>query len=181
MFHVRPATLADRAAIAQQRVALFIEMDRMNPSQAGVLTDATVAYLANAIPSGEYVGWLATPAATPSRVVAGCGAHVRSVAPFPWRFPTGGEVIAAGRQALIVNVYTDHEFRRLGLARRLLMTVVDWARTHRVDSLILHATPDGRPLYESLGFEASNEMRFMGDLGSGPGWREPPAFKPPSL
>jgi GNAT superfamily N-acetyltransferase len=173
MFHVRPATLADRATIAQQRVVLFIEMDRMNPSQAGVLTDATMAYLANAIPSGEYFGWLATLAAEPSRVVAGCGVQVRNVAPFPWRFPARGEVIAAGRQALIVNVYTDPEFRRRGLARRLLTTVVDWARMHQVDSLILHATPDGRPLYESLGFEASNEMRFMGDLGSGPAWREP--------
>jgi GNAT superfamily N-acetyltransferase len=168
MFHVRPATLADRAAIAEHRVALFIEMDRMNPSQADVLRDATLAYLAHAIPSGEYFGWLATLSAAPSRVVAGCGAQMRNVAPFPWRFPTHGEVIAAGRQALIVNVYTDPEFRRLGLARRLLTTVIDWARLHQVDSLILHATPDGRPLYESLGFEASNELRFMGDLGSGP-------------
>jgi|SRR5579864_29987 len=164
MFHVRPATLADRATIAQQRVALFIEMDRMNPPQAGALTDATVAYLAQAMPAGEYVGWLATEAAVPARVVAGCGVQVRHVAPFPWRFPVGGEVIAAGRQALIVNVYTEPEFRRRGLARRLLTTVIDWARANRVDSLILHATSDGRPLYESLGFEASNEMRFMGDL-----------------
>jgi GNAT superfamily N-acetyltransferase len=164
MFHVRPATLADRATITRQRVALFIEMDRMSPSQGDVLTDATLTYLADAMPSGEYLGWLATPAADPSRVVAGCGVQLRRVAPFPWRFPTGGEGIAAGRQGLIVNVYTEPEFRRLGLARRLLTTAVDWARTARVDSLILHATPDGRPLYESLGFEASNEMRFRGDL-----------------
>jgi GNAT superfamily N-acetyltransferase len=164
MFHVRPATLADRATIAHHRVAIFIEIDRMAPSQAGVLRDATLAYLDTAIPSGEYFGWLATEAAAPSRVVAGCGVQVRKVAPFPWRFPARGEVIAAGRQALVVNVYTDPEFRRLGLARRLMTTVVDWARTHEIDSLILHATPDGRPLYESLGFVESNEMRFMGDL-----------------
>jgi GNAT superfamily N-acetyltransferase len=173
MYDVRPATLADRATIAQQRVALFIEMDRMNPSQAGVLADATQAYLATAMPSSEYFGWLATRAAAPSHVVAGCGVQVRHVAPFPWRFPIQGEVIAAGRQALIVNVYTEPEFRRLGLARRLMTTVVDWARTHQIDSLILHATPSGRPLYESLGFVESNEMRFMGDLRSGSGWREP--------
>ncbi|HEY6357827.1 MAG TPA: GNAT family N-acetyltransferase [Vicinamibacterales bacterium] len=164
MFLVRSATLADRATIAHHRVAIFIEIDRMGPSRAEVLADATQAYLADAMPLGEYVGWLAAPVATPSRVVAGCGVQVRNVAPFPWRFPKGGEVIAAGRQALIVNVYTEPEVRRLGLARRLLTTVVDWARTNRVDSLILHATPSGRPLYESLGFESTNEMRFMGDL-----------------
>ena len=164
MFHVRPATLADRRTIAEQRVALFIEMDRMTPQLAGALADATLAYLNKAMPSGEYVGWLATEAEVPSRVVAGCGVQVRHVAPFPWRFPTDGEVVAAGRQALIVNVYTEPEFRSLGLARRLLTAVIDWARAHQIDSLILHATPIGRPLYESLGFEASNEMRFMGDL-----------------
>src|ERR1700683_3539789 len=132
MFDLRPATLADRATIAHHRVAIFIEIDRMGPSRAEVLADATQAYLTDAMPSGEYVGWLAAPVATPSRVVAGCGVQVRNVAPFSWRFPVGGEVIAAGRQALIVNVYTEPEFRRLGLARRLLATVVDWARMNRV-------------------------------------------------
>ncbi len=29
---------------------------------------------------------------------------------------------------------------------------------------VLHASPDGRPLYEPLGFVATNEMRFAGDL-----------------
>jgi GNAT superfamily N-acetyltransferase len=164
MFVVRAATQADGATIAQHRVAIFIEIDRVGRSRADALADATRAYLADAIPSGEYVGWLAAPANAPSRVVAGCGVQVRPVAPFPWRFPTGGEAIAAGRQGLIVNVFTEPEFRRLGLARRLLTTAIDWARVHRIDSLILHATPSGQPLYESLGFESSNEMRFMGDL-----------------
>jgi GNAT superfamily N-acetyltransferase len=164
VFLVRLATLADRETIARQRVAIFIEADRMPASRADTLIDATSAYLADAIPAGHYVGWLATTAVTPDRVVAGCGVHVRDVAPFPWRLPDGTDVISPGRQGLIVNVYTEPEFRRLGLARRLMTTVLDWARMNRVDSLILHATPGARVLYESLGFAPSNEMRFMGDL-----------------
>jgi len=33
-------------------------------------------------------------------------------------------------------------------------------RAYKIDSAILHASPEGRPLYESLGFQAGNEMRI---------------------
>jgi len=31
-------------------------------------------------------------------------------------------------------------------------------RANKIDFAILHASPEGRPLYESLGFQAGNEM-----------------------
>ena len=164
MFHIRQAVFADRPTIAHQRTSIFQELDRVSLSQIEMLQDATVAYLADAMPAGQYVGWLATPAVAPERVVAGCGVIVRNIAPFPMRWPDGEEGIAGGRQVLVVNVYTEPEFRRQGLARRLLATMLDWARRNGVDSVILHATDAARPLYTSLGFEPTNEMRFMGDL-----------------
>jgi GNAT superfamily N-acetyltransferase len=48
----------------------------------------------------------------------------------------------------------------MGLARRLMTTVIDWSRLNGVDRLILHASTDGRPLYESLGFDQTTEMVF---------------------
>jgi hypothetical protein len=42
--------------------------------------------------------------------------------------------------------------------------VLEWARAERIESLVLHAAPDGRPLYEQLGFVATNEMRYTGPL-----------------
>jgi GNAT superfamily N-acetyltransferase len=164
MFQVRTASFADRPTIAHHRVAMFTDMGRIGAAQADELRDQTLAYLADAMPRGEYVGWFVTPAATPSRIVAGCGVTLRSIQPFPWRWPDGASVIAGGREALVVNVYTEKEFRRLGLARRLMTTMLEWARMNRLDRVVLHGAPDGRPLYESLGFEVSNEMRYMGDL-----------------
>jgi GNAT superfamily N-acetyltransferase len=164
MFLVRAATFADRATIAHHRVSMFLDMERIGDRQVDQLRDATMAYLADAIPKGEYVGWFVTPAVTPSRIVAGCGVTLRSIQPFPWRWPDGASVIAGGREALVVKVYTEKEVRRLGLARRLMTTMLEWARMNRLDRVVLHGAPDGRPLYESLGFEVSNEMRYMGDL-----------------
>ena len=39
-------------------------------------------------------------------------------------------------------------------------TLVDWAPAAGIVRLVLHAAPDGRRLYESLGFHDSNEMLF---------------------
>jgi uncharacterized protein (DUF1330 family) len=45
--------------------------------------------------------------------------------------------------------------------------VLAWARHERLDRLVLHASAEGRRLYEGLGFVATNEMRFAGDLRGG--------------
>jgi GNAT superfamily N-acetyltransferase len=60
----------------------------------------------------------------------------------------------------ILNVYTAQQFRRLGLARRLMEAAMQWCREHGVDTVILHASPAARRLYESMGFAATNEMRI---------------------
>ncbi len=38
--------------------------------------------------------------------------------------------------------------------------IVEWCRGNGVETVILHASPHRRALYESLGFTATNEMRI---------------------
>jgi hypothetical protein len=42
--------------------------------------------------------------------------------------------------------------------------VIDGARAAGVSHLVLHASAEGRPLYETLGFKPTNEMRYGGEL-----------------
>jgi hypothetical protein len=42
--------------------------------------------------------------------------------------------------------------------------VLDWARRESLDTLVLHASDDGRALYEKLGFVQTNEMRYAQPL-----------------
>ena len=58
--------------------------------------------------SGEYVGWLASPLHSPDEIVAGAGAQLRRVLPHP----ASEHAFAEGRQAVIINVYTEPEWRR---------------------------------------------------------------------
>jgi GNAT superfamily N-acetyltransferase len=61
---------------------------------------------------------------------------------------------------LLVNVYTEPQWRRRGIARQLVIALMQWASDKGADQLVLHASDAGRPLYESLGFAATNEMRW---------------------
>ncbi len=62
-------------------------------------------------------------------------------------------------KAMILNMYTEPEFRRQGLARRLMEVMISWCREQGYRTVSLHASDYGRPLYESLGFKPTNEMR----------------------
>ena len=42
--------------------------------------------------------------------------------------------------------------------------IIAWARAERLDRLVLHASDEGRALYERLGFIQTNEMRFKDRL-----------------
>jgi GNAT superfamily N-acetyltransferase len=157
-FLIRQATPADVEIIAHHRAAMFHDMGSAAPEVMEELAAATRLYLNDAIPRGVYIGWLAAPTAQPEFIVAGVGVQLRRVLPFPRQSRRRGEV-APGRQGIVVNVYTEKLFRRRGLARRLMLEVL--SRAQALDSLVLHAAPEARLLYESLGFVATNEMRFV--------------------
>ena len=65
-----------------------------------------------------------------------------------------------GREALIANMWTEPEHRRRGLARHLLGVMLGWCREQGIRRVVLHASNDGRPLYEQVGFRPGNEMRL---------------------
>ena len=89
---------------------------------------------------------------------------MRRVLPHPAEYSDGEIGIAEGRHAIIVNVFTEPGWRRRGVAQLLLEQLIAWARTERLDRLVLHASDEGRALYEKMGFIRTNEMRFNGRL-----------------
>ena len=62
-----------------------------------------------------------------------------------------------GRRAHLMNVYTAPEARRQGIARQLVASLIEEARSRGVTEISLDATEAGRPLYESLGFHPNGE------------------------
>ena len=52
----------------------------------------------------------------------------------------------------VYNVATDPEYRRRGYSRACMQALLDWYATQGIGLVDLRASPDGEPLYESLGF-----------------------------
>ena len=42
--------------------------------------------------------------------------------------------------------------------------VIEWVRSQHIRRLVLHASAEGRPLYEQMGFERTYEMIYKGEL-----------------
>jgi len=156
---VRLATEADAPVVARHRVAMFRDMGTLPAEQGSPLAGASEPYFHRAIPAGLYVGWLAAPADRPGEVVGGAGIQIREMIP---RLRLDRSAIDTGPQGLIVNVYTEPAWRRRGVAELLMREVLRFTRARGIDNVVLHASVEGRSLYEKLGFRQTNEMRYEG-------------------
>ena len=155
-FTVRQAVAADIPLIAHHRAAMFRDMGTLASDQEEVLRAATTSYLRDALETGEYLGWMAEATET-SSVIGGAGAQIRSIIP---RLRPGSEEIEFGPEALVVNVYVEPPWRRRGVADAVMRAVLDGLAGRGIRRIVLHASDDGRRLYERLGFVATNEMRL---------------------
>lgn len=164
-FQVRVATPADAAVIAWHRARMFQDMGQLPDPAFEPLRARAETVLGDWLKGGEYLGWLASPLDAPETVVAGAGVQLRRVLPHPAHGTNGEVSVAAGRHAIVLNVFTEPAWRRQGVAELLMRRILEWAAEERLDRLVLHASEEGRPLYQRLGFVATNEMRFKGALG----------------
>ena len=69
------------------------------------------------------------------------------------------------RLAWIGMVLTRPEYRRQGLARRLMEDAIVAAERRGIQALKLDATDEGRPLYENLGFVVEKTVERWGRDG----------------
>ena len=146
---VREASPNDIPEILRQRRRMYEDMHYNNAVALDTMISLSSDYLKTAMTDGSFRAWLA---ADQDRVVAG-GAVVIS----PW--PAHPYDLQC-RRATILNVYTDPKYRRRGIARQVLQTMIAWCKREAFARVTLHASDEGRHLYESLGFEPSNEMRL---------------------
>lgn len=161
VFAIRRASAADAPVLARHRAEMFRDMGELPDDLYGTLVEAATAYFATAVPGGSYVAWVAQARSGPDEIVGGAGLQLRVLLPRP--DPSGARLVR-GPQGLIMNVFTERPWRRRGVAEALMREVLGWCRANGVESVVLHASDNGRPLYEKLGFTPTNEMRYRGDI-----------------
>lgn len=149
-YTLRLATADEASVLARHRASMFRDMNEVDEQGATIIENASLDHLAALIEAREYFGFLAEHEGV---VVGGGGVWLRPLLPRPG-------TLQGGMEAYVLNVYTEPEHRRSGVARAIMEAIIDWSRGQRVARVTLHASKEGRPLYEALGFEATNEMRI---------------------
>jgi len=149
-YTLREATLADAPVLARQRRLMFDSIDALRADQGDLLEAAILRYIVQAMPAGTFRSWVVEHEGT---VVAGGGLQLRTLRPRPG-------YVYGEPEGLIVSMWTDPEHRRHGLGRQVVEAILAWGRANGVTRFTLHASNDGRPLYELYGFRPTNEMRL---------------------
>jgi len=137
---------------------MFQDMGDISGDAFEILRAKARVRLKEWLDSGDYVGWLAAPADQPEIVVGGAGVQLQPILPRRVNASTVGE----GRQGTVVNVFTEPQWRRRGIAGLHIKEIITWSKDEHLERLLLHASDEGRSVYERLGFIAGNEMRFVG-------------------
>jgi GNAT superfamily N-acetyltransferase len=151
-FVVRPALAGDGEAFTSLRIDLFRETGGIrSEEQAGDLARATLAAFAEGLRGSTCLAWLAF-AREGEAIGSAAMLHLRSRLPSPQN--PGGE-------GYFAHLYIRPEWRRQGVGTALLEATLAEARRLRLGRIRLHATEEGRTLYERHGFKPrTNEMEL---------------------
>lgn len=150
-FHIRLATPDDAPAITTLRRLMFEAMGERDAARLDTMAAQFTPWVKDRTLSGEYMTWLM--ADERGSVVAGASLWLRDSVISPNNL--------SGREGWVLNVSTHPDYRRRGFARRLLDVLLDWCRANDLHLLMLVATPDGKALYESLGFKDRDFMVLL--------------------
>ncbi len=146
---IREATLADIPELLRHRRGMYEDMGYTDDESLTGMMATSEPYLRKALANRTLHAWLAVI----DNRTAGGGLIIVS----PWLSHPYDQQC---RRATVLNMYVDPEFRRRGIARQLMQTMIDWCRGEGFVNVSLHASKFGRPLYESMGFEPTTEMRL---------------------
>ncbi len=155
---IRRASVEDAEVLAHQRTELWLAMKVLSADAAESMTNESVLYFREAVPDNSFIGWVIGLKNEPKKIVAGGGLSLRHTAPLPDK---NGQTRPTSYTAHIFNVFVEPTHRKQGLARHIMQTIEQWCIENNVMMLTLNASDEGRPLYESLGYQQVNNFMRM--------------------
>jgi ribosomal protein S18 acetylase RimI-like enzyme len=107
-------------------------------------------YFKSSLNDGSLISWIAEEN---DKIIATSGICYYQLPP-SYSNPTG-------KNAYVTNMYTKNEYRRKGIALKLLKLVVEEARVRGDKIVRLHASKQGKSIYERFGFKDSEGYMAM--------------------
>ncbi|UCE28721.1 MAG: GNAT family N-acetyltransferase [Candidatus Bathyarchaeota archaeon] len=149
--HYRRADINDIEVLVDCRVRCLNELyNHLEDDETKILRKALREYFREAIPSNDFVGWLAE---YNGRIIATSGMVL-------WKIPPRYGVVESGKLGYILNFYTIPEARRKGIGTRLLKQLIEEATSLGLRYLHLHASEYGIDLYRKAGFAKPEQVEL---------------------
>jgi GNAT superfamily N-acetyltransferase len=142
---IRQAVPADARALAELRWEF--RSGKTPPTETHeAFVDRCATWMSLELARGAWRAWVA---AQDGRIVGQIWLQVLSKLPNP--------ADELEQHAYISNVYVTPSARG-GIGTRLLRTALDWARSNRIDRVVLWPTARSRTMYERHGFRANGDV-----------------------
>lgn len=151
---IRPAAPADVDLLVAHRIAMFEAMGRETPEARTAMGRTFAAWLAPRLADGRYMSWIASHDARP---IASAGLMLLDWPPVP-HDPHGTT------RGYLLNIFVEPDYRRRGIASQLVDCCIQETRRRNIRVVTLHASPDGRAVYEKIGFHPGNEMQLWNPI-----------------
>lgn len=155
VYPMREATLVDLEVLVSHRRKMFEDIAQakggeVDPALLDRMDEAYRVFIQEHMPDGSLHAWVILDG---KRIVASGAISIIRQSPPHYAY-TGGDL------PLLHSVYTLPGYRRKGLARKVVLQTIDFCREQGYPLMTLHASAEGRPLYEALGFKLTHEMRL---------------------
>ncbi len=152
MFTLRDAYLRDIDTIVELRMKLLHELGKVeNEHGTAKLQDATRSYFINKIQAGEFRVWIAENA---GKIMGMTCIHFIEHPPVYENID--------GIEAHVMDVYTVKEWRGKGIAKAILMRIIEYAKEKKAKRVVLNTLGADKRIYEKIGFVSiTNEMELI--------------------
>ena len=143
----RKATINDLAVLTETRIEVLRVANRLKDNvDTSEVRRQSEEYYISALNNDTHVTYLVY---NEEKIIGTGGISYFQVMP-TYHNPTG-------RKAYIMNMYTNPEYRRKGIALKTLDLLVEDAKAKGITAISLEATDMGKPLYEKYGFVKMND------------------------
>ena len=151
-FEYKKATMKDVDELVRMRIIVLRAANKLSDDvDMSLVEKESYAYYRHALKTGEHVAYLVYDN---GKFIGAGGVSFYQVMP-TYHNPTG-------KKAYIMNMYTNPEYRRQGIAYHTLDLLIKDAREQGISHIALEATDMGRPLYERYGFiKMEDEMELV--------------------
>lgn len=156
MINYRRAMINDIGTLTAMRIDMLCEDTEYSEDFIMKLRGNTIKYMEEGFADNSYIAWVAEISGS---IVAMGGLTIFALPPNDW--------CINGKSAYLGNMYTLPEYRKKGIASKLLHTIVEEAKSADIERILLHATDMGRSLYVNYGFEASDTAMAYYTYGKG--------------